>query len=563
MLGGRRFVLTGLTRLTVVLAEELLSQEADVVIVGERDEDETGEEIFDLLGGRVRFVGRSGLRARSLVESGLAASDALLVLGGDDLENLRYVAAAREVAPQVPVVLRTFQPELADHLSDEVNIRRAFSVTALSAPAFVAAAAAEEVVDTLRLGDDEVLLCVLGVHERSPLVGRTTRELEDESDCAVVAVGDPVWRTLGTEGPVEPLRRGQEVLVGGRLRDVLRLALDSAPPRVVARRARTRRVRSASAARTIRRTLLPLSIVAFVVVFLATALVNAAVYDLRPIDAVQLATGTALGNSAPPTPYDWVKLFNLATTVAAVGLLWVLLSYLTALVLAERLETRMVRRARRLHDHVVVVGLGRVGYRVVRLLLDLGIPAVAVERDAESRFVEAVGYHTPVVTGDGRLAETLLRAGADQARCVIACANDDLANLVTCAEARKLNPSVRTVSHTFDDRLVEHLGATFQVDRAISSNRFAVSAFLGAAVDDAAIRRIRRAGLDLAAFRYRPDADVGADEIAAWRSTGLRVLGVLRDGRVEPPAFVGQGLLRGDEAVVVGPPAVVSELLAR
>ena len=40
--------------------------------------------------------------------------------------------------------------------------------------------------------------------------------------------------------------------------------------------------------------------------------------------------------------------------------------------------------------HAVVVGLGTVGYRIERLLFDLGIPTVVLERDPDTRFGAAV-----------------------------------------------------------------------------------------------------------------------------------------------------------------------------
>ena len=76
----------------------------------------------------------------------------MLALSESDLENLRGAVAARDLAPTVPVVLRAFDPLLADQLEQGWNVRRAYSVSALAAPAFVAAACGDAVLETLRLG---------------------------------------------------------------------------------------------------------------------------------------------------------------------------------------------------------------------------------------------------------------------------------------------------------------------------------------------------------------------------------------------------------------------------
>ena len=169
-----------------------------------------------------------------------------------------------------------------------------------------------------------------------------------------------------------------------------------------------------------------------------------------------------------------------------------------------------------------------------------------------------------MLTGDGALAENLLRTGVDRARCVIACTNDDLANLAACVEARRVNPSVRTVTRAFDATVSRRLSRAFGADVVLSSTDIATSAFVGAAVDSLAMRPVELDGIDLLAFRLKPRTTIELSQIDVWRSRGLRVLALARGGEVEPPTVaISHSIDPSDEAIVVGPAEVVLDLAAQ
>jgi hypothetical protein len=91
-------------------------------------------------------------------------------------------------------------------------------------------------------------------------------------------------------------------------------------------------------------------------------------------EAIEAAVSVTLGEPAPDEASTWLTIFSIAATLVGVCLVGVRFSYVAAVVMVERLEERMGRRARRLKDHVVIVGLATVGYRVVQLPQELDIP---------------------------------------------------------------------------------------------------------------------------------------------------------------------------------------------
>lgn len=124
----------------------------------------------------------------------------------------------------------------------------------------------------------------------------------------------------------------------------------------------------------------------------------------------------------------------------------------------------------RMMDHVIVIGLGHVGYRVVESLLKLGQPVVAVERNADS-FLESVrAMKVPVLLGDARRDELLIEAGIERARAVVCSTDDDLANLEVALDAKRMNPKVRVVMRMFDQRLANKVGGALELDETFSTS---------------------------------------------------------------------------------------------
>ncbi|MFB8170269.1 NAD-binding protein [Kitasatospora purpeofusca] len=132
-------------------------------------------------------------------------------------------------------------------------------------------------------------------------------------------------------------------------------------------------------------------------------------------------------------------------------------------------------------DHVVVVGLGNVGTRVVAQLHGLGVPVVGLESDPQARGISAVrALGVPVVVDDGPLAEQLRRARLKHSRAVVAVSGDDATNLEAALEARAVRPDVRVVLRLFDDSFASHVYATLDNVVSRSTSYLAAPAFAAA-----------------------------------------------------------------------------------
>jgi Trk K+ transport system NAD-binding subunit len=211
---------------------------------------------------------------------------------------------------------------------------------------------------------------------------------------------------------------------------------------------------------------------------------------------------------------------------------------------------------------VIVVGLGNNGYRVHRLLSDLGIATAVVEATPNVRFTEAVRARAVVLVGDARLPETLQRVAVEEAVALLACTSNDLANIQACLHGRRLNPKLRTVARIFDDELAERLSNAFAIDAAISPSKVVAGAFVGAATDERAQRAFQLGGQHFLAFRYDVPESIAIERMEAWRAEGLRLLAFRRKaGLPQRPSELTEPLEPGDMVIVAGPQMAVRQVL--
>ena len=565
MLSGKRFVIWGLCRLSVRVAQAMAAGRAQVTVIRLNGEPDT---LLPLLGDGVRALdARTEADGETLRAAGLAEANALLALSESDLGNLHAAVAARDTAPHVPVVLRAFDPLLADQLEQGWNVRRAYSVSALAAPAFVAAACGDTVMETLRLGDGEVPLCRLTVRSGSPLAGWSAADVKARLGCAVLARSSEggAWRAVAGDAAQEPLRVGEEVLLGGPRESVLRAVTGNAGWRKKRRRPfdRKRPPRAAASRHSTR--LMPTA-AALAAVLVASIFVFRHALHLSPVDAlyfvVTTATTTGYGDISLKDTPDWLKLFGCLVMLTGGALLGILFSYLAALATAERLDETMSRRAGRLTGHVVVAGLGNLGYRVTRHLTDLGLDVAVLDLTPRPRFAETLRARAPVLAGDASLPDNLERVAVESAAAFLACTNDDLANIQACLYARRLNPKITTVARIFDDALAEQLTGAFAIDCALSASGAAVSAFVGAATDELALRPLTLGGLTFLAGRHQAEQPLLAETLAAWRASGVRVLAFrVPGGSLRAPSDLAPPCPAGTELILCGPAEAVRGIM--
>jgi Trk K+ transport system NAD-binding subunit len=269
----------------------------------------------------------------------------------------------------------------------------------------------------------------------------------------------------------------------------------------------------------------------------------------------------------------WLRLFAIAQMFSGITITAVLVAFLADLLLSRRfVHTAGLRRARHLRNHVVVVGLGSFGIRVVSDLTAAGYDVAVIERDENNRFLSAADeLDVPVIFGDATLRQTLKAARVDRARAVAVLTQDDMVNieigivllemLGSRVTAGVSQTSIPLVLRVYDRVLGAAVARRFGFENVRSTVDLAAPWFIGAAMG------LQVLGTFSVAQRYFM---VGGMHVAAGSeldgllmhkmSTQTRVIAITRpDAPVQLHPRRDARLKAGDTVYLIGP---YRELLA-
>ncbi|HEY0808418.1 MAG TPA: NAD-binding protein, partial [Pseudonocardiaceae bacterium] len=484
---------------------ELVSRfgvEVTVVVRSKTDAD--GQRFAQLTG--VELMEAAQLDELTLRAAGVAEAGALALVDQDDIGNIHAALRAYELNPDLRMVVRMFNMSLGHRVRTLFSDCTVLSDAAMAAPSFVAAALGE----------------LAPTHVRLP--GRT------------------LYLARRTEVSPTQVVCGLADTAGGRIRllpadqDSANLVLafaDGAPELLDQHRAS----RLAAVWRRIR-FLLTNNLVRVALV-LAVLIVTGYIL-LATIGHMGLGTALyetlldAAGNAVPDdTLNPFRKIVQVMLVLAGLGLIPVATAAVVdGLVRARLADPRLDPAA--LGNHVVVVGLGNLGTRVVSQLHDLGIELVCIERNENARGVAtARGLGVPVLFGDATREDVLRSAGVATSRALLLLTSTDEVNLEAALQARGVREDLRVVLRLFDDDLAERMERNLGLTISRSLSRVAASAFAAAMMERRVITTmsIGRSVLMIAEVPVLADSPLACQPIAvAIKHADARVIALQRRG---------------------------------
>jgi len=464
----------------------------------------------------------------ALTSAGLAGAAAVICAQHDDLPTLETALLARRLRDDVRVVAQLTNPAVGRAVK-EAGIA-VLDVAGLSAPSVVEACLREGVQRMTLSGEQ-----FRAVRTTAPRAA-SLRQLY--GDLAPVAVVPPDGDVLVCPGRDTEVRAGDEVTLIATPAELRATAALSYSERTrssahshIARRSVARYLRDVamSLVRAADRRL-AIALGALVVVLIAATLILRLTYHLAGLghhisllDSLYFTTETVTtvgyGDYSFRGEPSWLVVFAILLMMTGALFVAVFFALLTNVLVSRRIEESLGRRKiTGLRGHVLVIGLGTVGLRVVQQLHAVGRDVVVVEMDEHNRHlgqVRALGV--PVVIGDATLPEVLLSVRLPEASAVAVLTSDDLANLETGLAVRdQLGTHWETtpvVLRIFDPQLAHSVRETFGFHNVRSTAALAAPWFTGAAL-----------GLDVLSTFYAGDEPLLVAKLTITPGGGLHGL---------------------------------------
>ncbi|MEV5170490.1 NAD(P)-binding protein [Streptomyces flaveolus] len=516
-----------------------------------------------------------------LAEAGVARAAALALVYDDDETNIRAALTARRLNPRLRLVLRLYNRRLGQHIEELLDQAAALaagddggpgtaveaSTTVLSdADTAAPALAATAVAGTSRVVQTEGLL--LRAVER-PLSGDGPGTENGLLTLALLSGGDPA----GTDGPFGAVDQQPRLLpddeevrqATGRQAVVLEHVSAGAGTETAAPARRAMTGVPPLGSLFSRRLRWSLAVLVGCVVGLAVAL--RVVTGIHPLRAfyITLLDLFAIDDPALREPLGR-QLLQLLSAFVGLLLLPVLLAAALEAFGTFRTASALRKPPRGLSGHVVLLGLGKIGTRVLTRLRELGIPVVCVESDPEARgLATARRLRVPVVLGDVTQEGVLEAAQIQRAQALLAVTSSDTTNLEAVLYARSVRPDLRVVLRLYDDDFATAVYRTLRtaypqaLTRSRSVTHLAAPAFAGAMLGRQVLGAVavERRVLLFAAVDVdgHPQLE-GRTVREAFRAGSWRVLALL--GRADTSS--SHVLEKGDRVVVAATRRGLAEL---
>jgi len=149
------------------------------------------------------------------------------------------------------------------------------------------------------------------------------------------------------------------------------------------------------------------------------------------------------------------KIFTVFLIMSSFGVMGYIVASIAQSIIAGQIRTALGRRklekkVKRLKDHYVLCGYGRIGSFIARQFNEEHVPFVVVEKDPER--IKLIGEDAfPYVEGNATDDEILVSAGIERARCLVAATGSDADNLYITLSTRSLNPSIYILSRAAEE----------------------------------------------------------------------------------------------------------------
>jgi voltage-gated potassium channel len=175
-----------------------------------------------------------------------------------------------------------------------------------------------------------------------------------------------------------------------------------------------------------------------------------------PLDALYRTVNTLTTAGAFQQPHSGAaKLLTIAMLICGVALFLYIVGLLVELVVGGVAsgvwtQRRMETRIDHLRNHRIICGYGRVGTRVAHTLAASGERFVVLD-SSEEAIDRARADGVPHLEADGSDDDALRRAGIEHASGLVACVDDDAANVYIVLTAKGLRSDLHVVARASSD----------------------------------------------------------------------------------------------------------------
>ncbi|MEB3294175.1 MAG: NAD-binding protein [Synechococcales bacterium] len=452
-------------------------------------------------------------QAKVLERAGVSQARSILIVTSDEQCNIATVFAARSQNPKIRIVIRSAQQNLNALLADHLGNLLAFEPTQLPAPALALAALDEDTLGFFRLQDYRLRMTQVQItadhpwcnrrklHELKGLTRRLLLHIPGQSSPmalrsqpifhawdpeTIIQAGDRLVYLEATETAVLTPQKSNRLALPNpsrwdRLRSLPLVQLRGKAQAIWQDSSQTQRV------------LIVCGLVILVLIVMGTLLFSLyqpsqSIFDSFFATATLLlgGFGDLFGGLEPHPQPGWLRAFSLLTAIAGTAFVGVLYALLTEWLLTAKFQLVKRRPPVPKADHVVVIGMGRVGQRTAVLLQEMKQSIVGV---SSSDLDATILPEMPLVTG--KLINALAKVNLATAKSLLVVTDDEVGNLEIGLMAQDLNPDLNLVIRVVEPQFSQNIARLLPHAKVFAANALSAEAFAAAAFGENILHLLR------------------------------------------------------------------------
>ncbi|QFR97506.1 NAD-binding protein [Streptomyces tsukubensis] len=454
-------------------------------------DDPSGDDAFE---GEVRLQQAAQPDDEALTAARIGSARALALVHEDDETNIHAALRARRINPGLRLVIRLYNRKLGQHLEELLNQAAQLAGLDASADATVTVlsdtdTAAPALAATAVAGTSKVVRAdgiLLRARERSPQTGtRVAAPALATLALLSATVSNPAGAEgsdLSGDGP-SLLPDDAEVAAATGRETIVLEQVGHAKPLPPGRFSGWGAPLGSLFSPRLRWSIAGLA--AAVIALTVTAMI---VTGEAPLHAAYMTLLDLFAINEPEVEGTTGRqILQLLTGLVGLLLLPVLVAAALEGLGTFRSASVLRRPPRGVSGHVVLLGLGKIGSRVLAQLHEMNIQVVCVEEDPEARGIPlARRLRVPTVIGDVTVEGVLEAAKIQRARALLALTSVDTTNLEAVLYARAIKPNLRVGLRLFDDEFATAVYRTLRaahprgLTRSRSVSTLAAPAFASA-----------------------------------------------------------------------------------
>ena len=172
------------------------------------------------------------------------------------------------------------------------------------------------------------------------------------------------------------------------------------------------------------------------------------------------------------------KIIGILLILSSTVFIWIIFSITIDGIIKKRVERSMGKKRYAYKNHIIICGLGRLGFFIAEELYKKGEKILIIEPNNDSpnnQYFRNLGV--AVYSGNARLPGILENAGVQNARALIAVTNDDYTNLEIGLNARTYHPDLKLILRIFDDSMAQIIKEKMNIHLTLSMSAIADECF--------------------------------------------------------------------------------------